>query len=197
MGAESLEHTCVLALWPPNYFKVDGQSFLRRLGRVSCRGQPTSLHIRHPSSYVIYNVCAHASNLNEDVTCPQCEEASFVDTNKQITVGEIEFEWRYVKSVSKSTNKSLGVPLGASHQNPFCSFHPLPLVMLFPPRWRPLWVTADLSKFRVLFERVQLRANLTRQPDRLGSKSEFWQNLIYLIFSRSENDMTNQNSLGE
>lgn len=134
MGAESLEHTCVLALWPPNYFKVDGQSFLRRLGRVSCRGQPTSLHIRHPSSYVIYNVCALASNLNEDVTCPQCEEASFVDTNKQITVGEIEFEWRYVKSVSKSTNKSLGVPHGASHQNPFCSFHPLPLVMLFPPR---------------------------------------------------------------
>lgn len=69
VGAESLEHTWFVCTCPlaTQYFKVVRQTFLCWVFCGGHRGQPSSLHIHHPSSYMIYSVYTNALYVNEDV----------------------------------------------------------------------------------------------------------------------------------
>lgn len=106
------------------------QAFLWWLRWVLCcgwRGQPSSLHVHQPSSYMIYSVYTKALNKNEHMPCSVKRSFSSAHTNKLLPAHCIDFKGGYVKSVAESTNTPWDVPVSASHhQRPLRSMADVP-----------------------------------------------------------------------
>lgn len=131
------------------YFKMVHQAFRWRLGWVFChgwRGQPSSLQIHRPPSYMIYCVYTNALYKNEDMLCSVKRPLSSANTNKLLPADCINFQesgvHKHIVRRPRQRFPPSAAPLEPCRRD-VCSVHHLLPSVLFPLCRQALWVTTD------------------------------------------------------